>query len=365
MYDEEKFYKELWCDGEGNLRLHYGVGGGGKTYSILNDPGWQKVIYAAPSHKLRREKQEQFPKIKTEVHYNMLNYPRRTEYEYGSERKDIYVPSVILFDEGLTKYSLEQARDIYPHAVIIILQDVNVEKSFCYQLPNLGSDGKEAAEIDWSDFVKIEYVKNRRAKDEKLKELLKWYRTFTDKSVSKSVWSNDKVKELKETIKEKLKDRIIEREDVKKKYKLHDYVLVGRRVDRKQENIRKLRVEIAGNYYNKDYGLKLQLKKLEKSNYKPGVIYWTEQLKETGLKYLVVNNDSKKYINGEVLYPDEKIKMKCVEERHAFTCHQIQGETIKSPIKVFIDLDDLFSVFQMLYVALSRVEYLSQIYIII
>ena len=377
--------KKLWAP-EGALRLHHGQGGSGKSHSILVDPGWMKIIYCAPSHKLRMEKQEQFPDVRTEVHYNVLEYPRRSEYEYGSERKDIYVPSVLIFDEGLTADKFKQARKIYPYAVIIILQDVNIEKGFCYQLPNLRSNGIPAEQIDWGQFVTIEYTNNRRAKCEKLKDILKWYRnemeiSYTASTIKrKGYWSYEKVTSLKGKLLKKLKDNYIKREDVKSKYKLHDYVLVGRRVDRKPEKIIKLKEELAAacNVWEKNKSLSNcrqfeylhqwnkineQLKLAQSNNYKPGTIYWTEQLKDIGLKYLVVNNKSRAYINGDVLFPDEKIKSIAVEERHAFTCHAIQGETVKKS-SIFIDIDDLFSVFQMLYVALSRVEYLDQIYII-
>jgi len=102
---------------------------------------------------------------------------------------------------------------------------------------------------------------------------------------------------------------------------------------------------------------------------KSQVKYYTDLLQ--GKKYRCVRHSSgelyKKlnggvaYLNGEIMIDLEKESCKFVRQ-DAFTIHSFQGITIKKGQKVFIDLDRLFCPRQ-LYTALSRVEYLDQIYI--
>ena len=80
--------------------FHIGAGGSGKTHSLLTDKGYLNLLYTCPSHKLRNSKQEEFPEVKTEVHYNILNFPRKSDYCYGNELKKVFTPSVIVVDES-------------------------------------------------------------------------------------------------------------------------------------------------------------------------------------------------------------------------------------------------------------------------
>ena len=102
---------------------------------------------------------------------------------------------------------------------------------------------------------------------------------------------------------------------------------------------------------------------------KSQVKYYTDLLQ--GKKYRCTRHSSGelyKKLNGEIAYLNGEImidlqKESCKFERQdAFTIHSFQGITIKKGQKVFIDLDRLFCPRQ-LYTALSRVEYLDQIYI--
>ena len=64
------------------------------------------------------------------------------------------------------------------------------------------------------------------------------------------------------------------------------------------------------------------------------------------------------YCNTEIVFEKPPVKH---ELRHAFTIHSIQGETASD--KLFIDINKMTSL-RMLYTAISRARYKSQIIII-
>ena len=82
---------------------------------------------------------------------------------------------------------------------------------------------------------------------------------------------------------------------------------------------------------------------------------FTEKYKDLK-KYIVLEN-TRDYSNGEIIIGDKPEKVRC-EIRHAFTVHSIQGETAVN--KLFIDLNKM-TCLRMLYTAISRAKYLSQI----
>ena len=75
-------------------------------------------------------------------------------------------------------------------------------------------------------------------------------------------------------------------------------------------------------------------------------------------KFMVKENTSK-YNNNQIIFDDIPDIKK--EHRHGFTIHSIQGETAKN--KLFIDLRKQKSL-RMIYTAISRAQYISQIYLI-
>jgi hypothetical protein len=79
-------------------------------------------------------------------------------------------------------------------------------------------------------------------------------------------------------------------------------------------------------------------------------------------KYMIVKKclyNGRKHFRGQII----KEKTPNSEYRAAQTIHQIQGDTIKAPKKIFIDTRDMFDP-NALYVALSRAEEISQLYLI-
>ncbi len=286
------------------FQAHIGPGGSGKTYSVLDDKGYINLVYSCPSHKLRKSKLDEFSELQTEVLASL-----------SSDKPVFYHPSVICIDE-ITCVSQETYDVVvkkYPCSLIIVCGDLSRD-GYNYQLPCI-SESKSFSLREYMHV--IEHTENRRAKCNKLKTLLSWYRKNVETMSEKKLIKN---------IKKMLASKILSEKQVKEIYKLNDYILGGHRARMKEW------VDILGN-------------------------------KSKTKKYLVIKGN-KSYDTGTVLLSDKPLAQKYLEERYSFTCHQIQGETVLGPNKIFIDINDMFQVKQMLYVALSRAEYLDQIYII-
>jgi hypothetical protein len=87
---------------------------------------------------------------------------------------------------------------------------------------------------------------------------------------------------------------------------------------------------------------------------------YNEIFKDMNKYYITSTN--RIYSNGEILINDEKPSGVSSEIRHAFTCHSIQGETAYD--NLFIDINDCFFGNRLLYTAISRAQYLEQIFLI-
>jgi len=77
-------------------------------------------------------------------------------------------------------------------------------------------------------------------------------------------------------------------------------------------------------------------------------------------KYRITGND-RIHSNGEILISEQPPKNISHEVQHAFTIHSIQGETAKHLL--FVDARRMFEM-QHWYTALSRGQYIDQIFII-
>ncbi len=349
-------------DEDSSVIVHIGPGGSGKTHSAITDEGYLRALYICPSHKLRENKATEYKDrgIRTEAIYNILNYPRLSDYQYGLERKNVFIPSVIIWDEitSSTQKEFNKARKLYPFAQFILCGDCD-RSGFSYQLTSICGDP-----IDISGFMIKEHTHNRRAKCPKLRKLLSWFRQgmLEDYGIAEDGAYKRPSRKAIEKLKEEIKKRVqcVSVEEVKKLYDIEDYILVGTRdtdvTDADVARIKELRAEKSKKWKNiraiKD--LKQRLGR------DAGCRFWTDTLRDKGYKYLVVKK-TKEHFNGTVVIGEEQTT-KSYEERHAFTSHQIQGETVRK--KIFIDLNDLFDVHRMLYVGLSRAEYLDQLYIV-
>lgn len=342
--------------------LKIGCGGGGKTYSALIDLGYNNVCYVAPSHKLLRAKASEFNHI-TPVTLAKLcgNLPKtmcqlNTELQEAIKNKDNEAiknikaqiekrekkidkdgacqqyyekksPATIICDE-ITQYTNEQKlliKKTYVHSKIIFCGDIN-EKGLMYQLPCvMGTPFK----ID--DFDVIEsYDINRRCKDKKLLNRLNNLRMFIEQGINSN--------EVKNICLNSSAFKTIAVKDVEKIYTIDDYILCSRVRCTKHKDIN---CNCDGRNYTNE---------------------WTTKFtgKFDNEKYFITKKNGD-YCNGDVMITN--VKPACSIIRHAFTCHAIQGETIKKN-KIFIDTRQLFDV-TMLYTAVSRAEYWEQIVFIV
>ena len=79
------------------------------------------------------------------------------------------------------------------------------------------------------------------------------------------------------------------------------------------------------------------------------------------LKKYYITKTTNKYSCGEILITNEIIPAEFgAELRHAYTVHSIQGETCKT--KLFIEAKNMDM--RMFYTAVSRAEYINQIFIV-
>lgn len=179
-----------------------------------------------------------------------------------------------------------------------------------YQLPPFSSDGEEPKIFNEDGFDNIiEYTINRRCKCDELQLILDICRENIDDPF------------LYMTIKKAIKKRIT-REEMKELYKKEDMILC--RTHLKKDIYTKLFCDVE--------------------------------------KYYVLKTD-RIYCKGGILYdkPDENYKLDTdYEVRHAYTIHSIQGETAKN--NLFIDARMMEP--EAIYTALSRAEYLHQIYFV-
>ena len=179
-----------------------------------------------------------------------------------------------------------------------------------YQLAPFSNDGKEPTIFKEDNFDNvIEYTINRRCKCEDLQLILDICRENIDDTF------------LYMTIKKAIKKRIT-REEMKELYKKEDMILC--RTHLKKDVYTKM-------FHDVD-------------------------------KYYILKTD-RKYCKGGIVFdkPDNNYKIDIdYEVRHAYTIHSIQGETAKH--NLFIDARMMEP--EAIYTALSRAEYLHQIYFV-
>lgn len=141
-----------------------GQGGSGKTYSVFNDPGFNEVLFVAPSHLLGQDVHFRYKAKYTTIH-KLIGIECRPYYE------EHRVPSVILVDE-ITQVDAEwvdKVFEMYPESLILLAGDIDAEGRW-YQCRS--GSGKE-----WSKIWKpvgvdvIEFLEDRRSRDDDLKAL--------------------------------------------------------------------------------------------------------------------------------------------------------------------------------------------------
>lgn len=298
------------------------AGGNGKTYyNLIKEKGFINPIYVPHSHKLATAMFNECKKhdinLYTSNHHRILSQP------FSITEGEILKGNVYVIDE-CSMLSEHQKQYIFNNCLgkVIFCGDLKcqlpyvcneerlnfLEKKYGNEIPQkflkqMNTDGFD--NID-KKLVNVNY----RFKDEKQKQIIKYVRDNIDNVINFSSLGYNKCSI----------------EDVKKLYKKQDIILVSR-----------------GANANKTTNLNDE---------------WTSIFKNNP-KYKVLDN-SKDYKNGEIIY--EKVKNIKSELRHGYTVHSIQGETFKN--NIFIDMRYMNFNNKMVYTAISRANYSSQIYLV-
>lgn len=282
--------------------LWIGAGGMGKTYSHMTDPGFINIMYLAPDHDVRADKEEEFRRP-TFCYQMVLANDINSEKLRNIRNKY----NVVVVDEcsklnNKIKFELlEKLKGLK----IIFLGDIRENGS--YQLPPL-----EGRVMDFTgfDFVgKFEGI-NRRFKDQKQHEIANHLR---------------QMEELACSAEEKMKYALSMYENVDKQY-------------------------VIDNYKPTDTML-CSLHEIKDT--------WTECLK--GEKYRCKCSRNGHFV-GQIAY--EKQCAKDWDYQHGFTIHSVEGKTIEGGRTLYIDTRNFFQP-QMLYTAISRARYSSQIKLVV
>lgn len=143
-----------------------GPGGSGKTHTILNNKGFNNILYASPTHELGKDKIKEYNiKHYTTIHRLIGENCRSYKDEYGN-------PSVIFVDE-ITQIEadfINRIIKLYPNSLIFIAGDVDKEGRH-YQC-------KYSNEIWKPSFPIIQFNEDYRAKTEKLKQMKRELRNY-------------------------------------------------------------------------------------------------------------------------------------------------------------------------------------------
>jgi hypothetical protein len=285
-----------------------GVGGAGKTYGILTNLGYRRLVFATTAWKLITS---------CMIDYNVqgasLNQLRGKDTFNKDIRsyKDLYgSPGIIILDEMsmIDADIINTLREMYPHSYFLYIGDY--EDGIYYQStisPNLYRP--ESYRIIEGD---------RRSKDQATKdfknELRELRRKHPNNIVPHILFMLDRLPYM--TLPQ-----------VKEAYKVPDIVLTGT---------------------------------------KKACSAWTEYLMSDNNHHLVMKHDfgdpfrkmtdPNVRLHGEILTEPTPN----TEVRNAFTIHSFQGETIKEPTKLFIDIENIMNPAD-IYTAVSRVQSISQI----
>jgi hypothetical protein len=292
--------------------LHIGPGGTGKTHMNLLDKGFIKPVYIAPSWKLCASKKEE---------YGIDAYPKShlLEADGGFTRNSVNITrnNVWVIDEvsQMSEEELKTIRSINAEfgAKIIYIGDPG------YQLPCVSGKG-----ISIESFGKIntvKYTKTFRFQCSRLENILNDIREKIDNHLGGFHILN--------YVLDSCKDRVIKSEEGL--YKINDYILT--------------------------YTNKIKDKYTDKYKGKFGE-----------LEKIMFKRKQDDYFNGtiKILNKDEisSFPVSSREIRHGFTTHCIQGETIQTENKIFIDVARFQKEPRLIYTAMSRARKLEQIYFI-
>ena len=295
-------YSNIEVDDNYKSKINLGCGGSGKTTKELRDNGLIKKIFCPPSWKLARNKEKE-EDVNVSVWYYILTKDPEVRNKILKKYNVLIIDEVSMMTEETKKFILKE----FKLCKIIFCGDLG------YQLPPIEGDEMTLKEID-----KIEYFNNNyRCKCSKLLILLNKCREMIKLKKDLNFINSYIINYFKNN------NKIISLEKLKEIYEINDMILSG------TNNLKDAYTEI--------FKGKFEMKKL------------------------YITSNSRQYSNGEILITNEKITGVSSEERYCYTTHSIQGETAYD--KIFIDISKMFDE-RMFYTALSRAQYLDQIYLI-
>jgi hypothetical protein len=304
LFEEIQNYKYSNIEVNENYKskINLGCGGSGKTTKELRDDGLMKKLFCPPSWKLARNKEKE-ENVKCSVWYYITTKDKDARNKILKKYNVLIIDEVSMMTEETKKFILEE----FKLCKIIFCGDLG------YQLPPIDND-----EMTTEGIEKIEYFNNNyRCKCPKLLELLNKCRKMI-KDNKPLFYINQWIINFFE-----INKRIINLDKLKELYDINDMILSG--------------TNGLKNFYSDIFKGKFEMKKL------------------------YITSNSRQYSNGEILITNEKPIGVSSEERYCYTTHSIQGETAYN--KLFIDISKMFDE-RMFYTALSRAQYLDQIYLI-
>ncbi len=292
--------------------LFSGKGGTGKTHRNMTDKGLIRVGYIAPNHKLKQVKCSEF-NSSGDVYHNLIEdikaldipedeRPRAIDRRVAKLLSLIYLYNVLVIDE--CSMLSDKVREIiftrFWMCKLIFIGDIGFQIGPYNEIPIRKTAFQHVTEL----------IKNHRCKDAPLDKILDNIR----ETISKCGNRTCNVKEIINGI------QTITVNELQKKYKVEDIIL---------------------NFQN-----------TEKDKY-------TKLFSHLEKFYVTKCSKNHEYNTGEIHFT-KPATVNC-ELRHGYTVHSVQGETFKK--NIFIN-EDVLNDLNVLYTALSRAEYLHQIYII-
>lgn len=279
--------------------LALGAGGTGKSHYYLTDTGLINILFITPTHKLGRSKRKEY------------NCDTMCIQKLCTDKSPEFINyikryfNVLLIDEAsmLTKETALYIMDTFKDLKIIFMGDIG------FQLPPYNGT---PIPTDIFDNI-VEFKKNYRIKCPKL--------AFILNKIREMIIENKTLNEINKYVKKYLRKNGCYIKNGYKHATINDLILCSTNKE----------ADFITEYF--------------KGKFAPLEKYYTK-------------STNKQFSNGDIIISDTPPKVE-YEIRHAFTVHSTQGETIKKN-KLFISENKLFSK-EMLYTALSRVEYLDQI----
>jgi ATP-dependent exoDNAse (exonuclease V) alpha subunit len=318
--DEYSGYKEI-IDPTKQITLYGGAGGTGKTYINANSKTFVKRCFFSPSWKLATDISSKY-NVPAITWARLAETTRGNTNEDGGSIKDVIsrynvwvIDEVSMMDNKFKDYIIKIAKENYKK--VIFMGDVG------FQLPAFT---KGAIQFNNDNIEKvITLTKTHRFKEPIIINYLQHLRMM----IKNRMCCRNQIKWLKDQANIKIQKY----GDIKPR--AEDLIITSSQAKIKEFNCR-YKGGILENY--------------------PGYMFPVRKLK------WCVKRNSPKYKNTQIVI-GKKPNTECVEQ-YAYTIHSIQGETIDTPNKLYIDCRGLWAK-EHLYTALSRARKIEQVILII